>query len=266
MSVATITTQDVTTDQTPDLLRALYSGTGPVPDKERTALLSVLSQSPIGKRGDALVTESDAAVQSAREALVAARTQSTQVRAQVGEARVTMARVALALTTKDVRGVASMTGAEFASALDVSPAYVSQVVSVARAMRRLGTTSPTAYSSLWAQRKISAQALADTVTAALNTATKRTTDAHPGDGKSDAGKSVPVRATVSEITAARETVSGTPSTPPVNAPKSVALRSTLDRAHSAIVAQGLAGSEDDRTRLLAILATLTDAVRTATLV
>jgi len=271
MSVQTFTPESVdietTEDNTPALVKALYSGHGPVPQEEVDALVASLTTLPVSlSAGQALTEAADAKVTEAHAALVAARRASTEARTFVSTSRVTMARVALALTTKDVRGVATMTGADFAKALGVSAPYVSQVVSVARAMRRLGTTSPAAYSTLTEARKVSASALAGTVAKALESATVRTSEAHPADGKSDAGKSVPVRASVSEVQAARAAIVGEPSkvVAPRATPRLTAIRSTLDGILSGLES-GAVGTEEDRTRTLAILATLTTAVQTVTL-
>jgi hypothetical protein len=137
---------------------------------------------------------------------------------------------------------------------------VSQVVAVARAMRRLGTTSPTAYSALFETRKVSAGALKSTVAAALETATKRTADETAASG-SETPKVV--RASVAEIGAARDVATGAPAK--VTAPTLESIRATLDRVNGS-ADKGVRGSEDDRTRVLAILATLTETVRTASLV
>lgn len=255
--VPTESTDLALTDDTTALLKSLYSGRGKVTDTEVSALVHVLTKSDVTvTTADALTKAADTAVQDARAMLVAARAESTKVRQAAGEARVTFGRVALALTTKDIRGEATMTGQGFAEAVGVSGAYVSQVVSVARAARRLGTTSPTAWADLTAARKVGAGALASVVSSALDTATKRTLD------KAPEGVGTPVRATVSEVSAARAVVSPVPSAPS-DAVTLASVVKSLTALDTKVTGQVLTGTEAERDKVLSLLDILANVIRTA---
>lgn len=142
----------------------VYKGTGPLAPEVVSAIVGQVREAYTGQ------VDAESQVSAADEALKALAKERREALARAGERSVTVARLAFLLTTKEVRGVASMTQAALATELGISKVKVNHYVTTGRALfatvgvaKEVRAQDVAAYKALDAARREGGSALRDAV-------------------------------------------------------------------------------------------------------